>query len=168
LITILFTEELLYLIKYRKVDIMCKSDCAVDCFNNGYNCAQAVFSTYCEQLGLDKTNALKIAGSFGGGMGFIGETCGAVTGAIMLIGLKHGKVQQDDNKAKESTYHMVQEFTKRFKEENDFVKCTELIGYDLSTFEGLKAAREANMWNTICAKLVKDSAQIIEDLLDLK
>jgi C_GCAxxG_C_C family probable redox protein len=67
---------------------MCNPNCAVKCFNNGFNCAQAVLSTYSEQLGVDKTTALKIAGSFGGGMGHIGETCGAVTGAFMLIELK--------------------------------------------------------------------------------
>lgn len=100
---------------------MCKSDCAVDCFKNGYNCAQAVFSTYCDQLGLDKTNALRISGSFGGGMGHIDETCGAVTGAIMLIGLKHGKIQNDDNAAQEKTYTLVKEFAERFKEINGSV-----------------------------------------------
>lgn len=147
---------------------MSKSNCAVDCFKNGYNCAQAVFSTYCEQLGLGKTNALKIAGGFGGGMGHIGETCGAVTGAIMLIGLKHGKVHKDDNDAKETTYKLVQEYTKRFKAVNGSVNCTELLGYDISTSEGLIAAREANLWDTVCAKLVKDSAQIVEELLELK
>lgn len=147
---------------------MCKSGCAVACFHNGFNCAQAVFSTYCEQLGLDKTDALKVAGGFGGGMGHIGETCGAVTGAIMLIGLKHGKVQKDDNEARETTYNLVQEYTRQFKEANGSVECTELLGYDISTPEGLKAAREANVWNTVCAKLVKDSAIIIEELLELK
>lgn len=147
---------------------MCKPDCAVECFNNGYNCAQAVFSTYCEQLGLDKTDALKVAGGFGGGMGHIGETCGAVTGAIMLIGLKHGKVDKDDNEARETSYALVEEYSKRFKEVNGSVKCTDLLGYDLSTADGAKAAKEANIFKTVCAKLVKDSAQIIEELLELK
>jgi C_GCAxxG_C_C family probable redox protein len=147
---------------------MCKPDCAVECFNNGFNCAQAVFSTYCGQLGLDKTTALKVAGGFGGGMGYIGETCGAVTGAFMLIGLKHGKIHSDDNNAKERTYALIKEFTKQFKDINGSVKCTELLGYDMSTPEGLKAAREANLWSTVCAKLVRDSAQIVEGLLDLK
>lgn len=150
------------------VENMCKPDCAVECFNNGFNCAQAVFSTYCEQLGLDKTTALRIAGGFGGGMGHIGETCGAVTGAFMLVGLKHGKINKDDNDAREKTYALVKEFTRQFKDINGFVKCTELLGYDISTAEGLKAAREANLWDTVCAKLVRDSAQIAEGLLDLK
>lgn len=147
---------------------MCKPDSAVECFNNGFNCAQAVFSTYCEQLGLDKTTSLKVAGGFGGGMGYIGETCGAVTGAIMLIGLKHGKIHSDDNDAKEKTYALIKEFTKQFKDINGSVKCTELLGYDMSTAEGLKAAREASLWSTVCAKLVRDSSQIVEGLLDLK
>jgi C_GCAxxG_C_C family probable redox protein len=147
---------------------MCKSDCAVDCFSNGYNCAQAVFSTYCEQLGLDQIDALKIAGGFGGGMGHIGETCGAVTGAIMLIGLKHGKVEKEDNEARETSYRLVQEYSNRFKEINGSVKCSELLGYDLSSSEELKAAREANLFKTVCPKLVKDSAQIVEELLELK
>lgn len=146
---------------------MCKSDCAVACFQNGYNCSQAVFSTYCEQLGLDRTDALKVAGGFGGGMGHIGETCGAVTGAIMLIGLKHGKVNKDDSAARETTYNLVQEYEKRFKALNGSVECTELLGYDLSTSEGFIAARDSNVWNTVCAKLVKDSAAIIEELLEL-
>jgi C_GCAxxG_C_C family probable redox protein len=146
----------------------CKPDCAVECFNSGFNCAQAVFSTYCDKLGLDKTTAMRIAGGFGGGMGHIGETCGAVTGALMLIGLKHGKVHKDDNDAKEKTYALIKEFTKQFKDIHGSVRCTELLGYDISTEEGLKAAREANVWGTVCAKFVKDSSQIVEKLLDLK
>jgi C_GCAxxG_C_C family probable redox protein len=147
---------------------MCNPNCAVKCFNNGFNCAQAVLSTYSEQFGVDKTTALKIAGSFGGGMGHIGETCGAVTGAFMLIGLKYGKVQKDDNAARERTYSLVKEFANQFKAIHGSVKCTELLGYDLSTTDGLRAASEANLWNTVCAKLVKDSAQIIEELIELK
>jgi len=146
---------------------MSKANCAVDCFTNGFNCAQAVLSTYCEQLGLDKTTALKIAGSFGGGMGYIDETCGAVTGAIMLIGLKHGKVQKNDNEAKETTYRLIQEFTRRFKALNGSVKCTDLIGYNLSKADELQAAKEANIWYKVCTKFVKDSAEIVEELLDI-
>ncbi|WP_242975830.1 C-GCAxxG-C-C family protein [Desulfosporosinus sp. FKB] len=69
-----------------------RSDIAVDCFLSGFNCAQAVFSTYSNDLGLTMEMAKKIACGFGAGMGYIGETCGAVTGALMLIGLKYGKV----------------------------------------------------------------------------
>ena len=94
---------------------MKKSEASIQCFLSGFNCAQAVFSTYSDGLGLETEMAKRIAGGFGAGMGYIGETCGAVTGALMLIGLKYGKVDVEDNGAKDKTYTLVQEFTRRFK-----------------------------------------------------
>lgn len=143
---------------------MSKVDCAAECFINGFNCAQAVFSTYCGQFGLDEISAKKIACGFGGGMSYIGETCGAVTGAIMLIGLKHGKSSKDDNEAKESTYRLVQEFAEKFKAINGSVKCAGLLAYDLSKPEELAAAREAKIFGSVCVKLVKDAARILEEM----
>ena len=146
---------------------MKKTNSVVHCFNSGYNCSQAVFSTYCSELGLDKEMGLRIAGSFGAGMGFIGETCGAVTGAFMLIGLKHGKVNSEDNAAKEKTYSLVQEFTKRFIVLNNSVKCKELLAYDISIPEEMSIVKEKQLFSTICPKFVKDSSEIIEELLEL-
>lgn len=144
-----------------------KSECSVQCFNNGFNCAQAVFSTHCKQLGLDSETTLKIAGGFGGGMGHIGETCGAVTGAFMLIGLKYGKVKTDDNAAKEKTYTLVQEFAERFKAINGSVRCKDLLGCDISTALGMQTAKDAQLFTTICPKMVRDSSEIVEELLNL-
>lgn len=146
---------------------MKKTDSAVQCFTSGFNCSQAVFSTYCSELGLDEEMALRIARGFGAGMGFIGETCGAVTGAFMLIGLKYGKVYAEDNDAKEKTYSLVQEFTRRFKAINNSVKCKELLAYDISIPEEMNIVLEKQLFSTICPKLVKDSSEIIEDLLEL-
>ncbi|HEY8908727.1 MAG TPA: C-GCAxxG-C-C family protein [Desulfosporosinus sp.] len=145
---------------------MKKSDVAVECLTSGYNCAQAVFSTYCSELGLEPEVALRIAGGFGGGMG-IGETCGAVTGAFMLIGLKHGNVNVDDKVNKRKTNSLVQEFTTRFKVINDSVKCKDLLAYDISIPEEMVIVREKKLFSTICPKLIKDSAEIIEELLEL-
>lgn len=147
---------------------MNKVECSEQCFLSGFNCAQAVFSTYSGELGLDPVLALRIAGSFGGGMGLIGETCGAVTGAIMLIGLKYGKVRVDDTAAKEKTYALVQEYKRQFVELNGSVRCKELLGYDISIPEEMITAGEKNLFKTLCPKLVKDSAEIVEKLLDLK
>ncbi len=147
---------------------MNKVECSEQCFLSGFNCAQAVFSTYSGELGLDPELALKIAGSFGGGMGLIGETCGAVTGAIMLIGLKYGKVRVDDTAAKEKTYALVQEYKRQFVELNGSVRCKELLGYDIRIPEEMITAGEKNLFKTLCPKLVKDSAEIVEKLLDLK
>lgn len=144
-----------------------KSECSKQCFLSGFNCAQAVFSTYCSELGMEQEMALRVAGGFGGGMGHIGETCGAVTGAIMLIGLKNGKVKAEDNPARERTYALVQEFARRFVELNGSVKCRELLGCDISIPRELANAREGRLFQTICPKLVKDSSEIVEKLLVL-
>ncbi len=146
---------------------MTKSEQAKEIFNGGYSCSQAVFSTFCEELGLKKENALKIAGAFGGGMGHIGETCGAVTGAFLVIGLKHGKIRADDNEAKAKTYELVQQFAKKFKEKHGSLHCNELVGFDLSTEEGLEKARNENKFKTVCPFLVEDAAAIIDELLSI-
>lgn len=138
---------------------------AVECFNHGYSCSQAIFSTYCEQLGIDEKSALKISCGFGGGMGRLGETCGAVTGAIMLIGLKYGKVLQEDKESKEKTYELVQKFAKTFKERNEFIDCRDLLGVDL--INGDKDIVKERV-NSTCSRMVKDAAEIIEELLELK
>jgi len=69
---------------------------AVSCFKDGFSCSQAVLSAYGEQFGMNREMALKVSGAFGGGMGHLGETCGAVTGAFMLVGLKYGKTRVED------------------------------------------------------------------------
>lgn len=145
-----------------------QSESAVNFFNEGFNCAQAVFTSHCEDFGLDKKTALKISGAFGGGMGHIGEACGAVTGAFMLIGLKHGKNEAHDNEAKEKTYALVKEFNRRFVAEFGSVKCKELLPFDISNNDELKKAVEAGVFRTICPKLVKRSVEIVEEVLSLE
>jgi len=144
---------------------MSKVNRAIAAFNEGYSCSQAILSTYGEQLGLEREVALKVAGAFGGGMGRMGKTCGAVTGALMVIGLKHGLVELRDQKAKETTYALVREFMKRFIAHNGSVECKVLLGCDLSTSEGVRAAKDKNVFTTICPKLVQKAAEILEDLV---
>lgn len=147
---------------------MSKVENAVQCFSNGFNCSQAVFSTYCDQLGLDRETALKIACPFGAGMGRMAETCGAVTGAYMLIGLQQGKYRSDDNAAKEKSYDLVTEFSEKFKAIHGSICCKDLLNSDLSTPEGLKYIKDNGLWDSLCPVFIKDSALIIEELLDLE
>ena len=135
---------------------------AVSCFGNGFNCSQAIFATYCEDFGLDKSTALKIACGLGAGMGRLQETCGAVSGAYLLIGLKHGRHSKDGASAKEKTYALVREFSELFKERNKTTSCRELLGVDLTTGDARVAAERVE---TICPKVVRDAAEIIEQLL---
>jgi len=138
---------------------------AVAVFNEGYSCSQAILSTYGAQLGLERELAFKIASAFGGGMGRMGKTCGAVTGALMVIGLKHGLVELEDKKAKETTYALVREFMRKFIARNGSVECKVLLGCDLSTSEGIRYAKDKNLFSIICPKLVQQAAEILDDLI---
>lgn len=144
---------------------MSKSSEAILCFNQGFNCSQAVLSTYCENLGLDKTTALKLSCAFGGGMGRIGETCGAVTGALMLIGLKYGKCNADDNESKDKTYQLVQKFANSFRAEFGSVRCKDILKFDISKQEEHDQARDSGVFKTVCPNLVKRAVEIVEDIL---
>jgi C_GCAxxG_C_C family probable redox protein len=128
------------------------------------NCAQVVLSVFSEELGLDKGNALKVALAFGGGMGRTGGMCGAVTGACMVLGLREYPEIQTPAARKEKVYSLVQEFSRRFIALHTSTNCSTLLGYDLSTPEGLAAARANKASSTICPKLVADAVTILEEM----
>jgi C_GCAxxG_C_C family probable redox protein len=141
------------------------TESAVSCFKQGFSCSQAILSTFGEQFGLNRETALKLAAGFGGGMGRMARTCGAVTGAFMILGLKYGATSSEDKQAKELTYEKVREFAARFKERNGTLECRELLGCDISTLEGLQTFKEKGLLSTHCPKFVRDAAEILEGML---
>ena len=140
---------------------------AVSYFKEGFSCSQAVLAAYCEQFGLSNQLAVRIAGAFGGGMGRMAETCGAVTGAIMVIGLKFGCTTPGDIKTKENAYAVVREFIHRFKGRNFSTLCRDLLECDISTPHGLKRAQEEKLIPRCCPTFVKDATEILDQLLEL-
>lgn len=144
---------------------MSKAEESVLMFNRGLNCSQVVLSAFCEEVGLDEELAFKISCGFGGGMRQ-GEVCGAVTGALMVLGLKYGQSTIDDKDSKERTYVIVKEFCKRFKSINSSIICKELLGCDLSFDEARKYASENGLFDKVCPKLIKDSIEILEGILE--
>ena len=138
---------------------------AVDTMDEGFNCAQSVSSAWATELGLDREAALRVATPFGGGMGHRGDTCGAVTGAFMAIGLKHGRVSVDDEETRDLAYSLVNRFVEEFEARHGSVVCRELIGFDLSSPEGERLAEERWPDGMPCRGLVRDAAEILEDLL---
>ena len=136
-------------------------------FEKGFLCAPVVLSTYSEQLGLERTSALKIACGFGGGIGRMGRTCGAVTGAVMVIGLKHGQVNLADEESRETTYKLAKEFIDKFTALHGSIECRGLIGYDLSDSGELRLARASGVFQNKCPVFVYDAARILEDVLHL-
>jgi len=142
-----------------------RTDLAVSRFGEGFNCSQAVFSAFAADLGLERDAALRIAGPFGGGMGRTGETCGAATGALMVLGLRFGSTRADDKAAKERMYALAGEFLRQFQARCGSTLCRELLGCDISTPEGLQAAREQQLFKSVCPSLVAEAAEIAEQLL---
>jgi len=135
---------------------------ALEAFNNGFNCSQAVLSTYCGECGLDKETALKISCGMGVGMARLGSTCGAVTGAYMVIGLKYGSCLPGDAETKEKTFALIQEFDRQFAAKHGTTNCRELLGVDMRHGDKAIASQQVN---SVCPVLVEDAAEILEAIL---
>ena len=144
---------------------MNKVESAVFSFNNGFNCCQSVLLAYCQEFGLDRQVASRLSTGFGGGMGRMAGVCGAVTGAFMVLGLKYGKMRAEDNEPKQKTYKLVRKFAEKFKARNDSIICKDILGYDISTPQGLRTAREEALFSKLCPKFVQDAAEILEEML---
>jgi C_GCAxxG_C_C family probable redox protein len=144
-----------------------KAEQAVKCFNDGraFNCCQSVLSAYCEEYGLDRETALKIGTAFGSGMARRGDLCGALTGAMMVIGLKYGRTRIDDVATREKAYELVNEMIRRFKARNGSIMCRDLLGYDPSTPAEQLTNDQKKQHVLVCPKLIRDAAEIIEDIL---
>mgnify|MGYP000859805958 CR=1 FL=1 len=135
---------------------------AVSMFSEGFTCSQAVFAAFSEMLGLEKEMALKIGNGFGGGVARRQSICGAVSGAIMAIGLKYGKTVPNDRDSHEKTYSMVDNFCEEFSKRNGSINCNEILGCKMAV------AKEKGLFSTVCQKCVKDASEIVEDILNEK
>lgn len=120
----------------------------------GYNCAQAIACTYCDLFGMDEENAFRATEGFGGGMGAMEGTCGAVSGAVFLAGLKEssGNLLSPDSKGR--TYRLSKAITRNFKEQNGSLVCKELKGLvaDKAVFR-------------TCPGCIEDAAKLVEGIL---
>ena len=141
-----------------------KSDESAKTFNDGFNCAQSVFVPFAGEHGLDVGTAGLIASAFGAGMGRMQETCGAVIGALMAIGLKYGYARSDDQEHRDIVLRKTRELTRRFREEFGTIKCRDLLGCDLNTPEGQALHKERDQRGTVCMKCVRFAASVTEGL----
>jgi C_GCAxxG_C_C family probable redox protein len=144
---------------------MTKVERAAALFAEGFSCSQAVFTAFSDDLGMDRDTSLRISQPFGGGMAHLGEACGAVTGAFMAIGLKYGRTRAGDIEARDRTYALMRQFTDKFKALHCSIQCRCLLGLDIGTEEGMRLAREKDLFKTLCPNYVKRAAEIVEDLL---
>ena len=140
-----------------------KQDAASAVFSSGFNCAQSVFSVFCEKYGIDKEAAFKLSGGLGGGFRS-GEVCGAVSGAVLVVGLKYGQYIAEDKEAKLICNAKTEEFLNEFRKRNNSIICRDILGVDTSTEDGRKQAMDRNLFRTICDDMVRSAVLILEDL----
>jgi C_GCAxxG_C_C family probable redox protein len=143
-----------------------KSEIAVEKFLEGYNCAQSVFYSFCDDLRFDKNTALKLACGFGAGMGLQGQICGAVSGGIMVLGTRYGRGEYEERKAMELTYKKTGELLHQFAVRHGTIMCRELIdGCDLTTLAGQKQFMEKDLLHRSCQPCVQSVVEILENLM---
>ncbi|UCF13962.1 MAG: C_GCAxxG_C_C family protein [Phycisphaerales bacterium] len=142
---------------------MSKVQDAVSAFESGFNCSRAIVRTYGPDYGLSVLDAIRVSCGFGGGMRR-GDVCGAVTGALMVLGLRFGAQDGSDTSAKAGVYSKLAEFYCQFESRCDSVACRDLLGCDISTPEGMEQATSNNLFKTVCPKMVQAAAEILEDM----
>ncbi len=145
---------------------MNRSEKALAHFSEGFSCSQSVLIAFAEDFGLERELALRVAGAFGGGMGRSAQTCGAATGALIALGLKHGKIQAEDNATREKCYALAAEFLQKFKAQNNGLSCPELLGFDIGTPEGRVQAQQTQRSATLCPHLVRSAVVLMEQVLE--
>ena len=136
-------------------------------FAQKYNCSQSTFTPFARHFGMDLDLAFKIAAPFGGGFGHMGEACGAVSGALMALGLAKGNAVVDREK-KYACYHLAAEFQNRFKVEHGSVLCPKLLGLDIGDPEQLQQARDRNLFAEVCPNYIETAVRLMADILELE
>ncbi len=135
---------------------------AVDLLMEGYMCSESIVMAFANEFGLEPEMAARISSGFAGGMAQ-GKTCGAVTGAIMVIGLKYGARYIGDQYSKDMCFQITQEFSHRFIDRRKSLECGEIL-----LMNNINPKNPAEMKNLrdkkLCDAIVKDSAEILEDL----
>jgi C_GCAxxG_C_C family probable redox protein len=139
-----------------------RMDAASESHMKGFNCAQAVFSAFASEAGVTEEDALRVAAGFGGGMGRQQEVCGAVTGALMVIGCRLGSTTAD-LAAKERTYAQVREFSGEFRRLHGSLLCRDILNCDISTVEGRQQFEEGQLSTNICLGCIRDACRILEE-----
>lgn len=130
-------------------------------FNQGYNCCQAVVLAFHQELGMDKETALKLASSFGAGMGGLREVCGAVSGMFMVAGLKQGYTGAKDMDGKNAHYQLIQDLAEEFKQKHPSIICRELLGAQEAAQKTPQARTDAYYKKRPCGELVGCAAEIV-------
>ena len=141
-----------------------RADKAKELFLNGCNCSQAVFLAFCDKYGIDSDTALKLASSFGGGMGRSREVCGALSGALLVNGMETGSADVKDIEQKAANYKSAQELMATFKSDNGSIYCRELLGLTAKEESHVPEKRTNEYYKKRpCAEIVYSAALMLEE-----
>jgi C_GCAxxG_C_C family probable redox protein len=138
---------------------------AVELFKSGFHCSQAVLAAFSEEFGLPRETALKISCPFGGGLGGYGSTCGALTGAMMAIGLKYGTTKATDIEAKKLSREKARKLIETFESVHGSSICNELVGFDRSNLSGADLMAKLPYFYTTCPKFLETVVSFLEEEL---
>ena len=133
-------------------------------FMQGIDCSQVVTGAFAEKMGMTEEQARKVSSCFGGGM-MCGETCGAVPGALMVIGMVYGHSREGDQSQKEIMAAKTGEFKKLFGEKYSSCICRELLGHDISKPGEMEKVLEKGLMFDFCPRVVEDTIDILEKIL---
>jgi C_GCAxxG_C_C family probable redox protein len=138
---------------------------ALELFKSGFHCSQAVVAAFSEDYGLPRETALKIACPFGGGMGGFGRTCGALTGAMMVVGLKYGTTNPADLEAKKLSREKTRNLIETFEKAHETSICNELVGFDRSNLSGADLMEKLPFFHNTCPKFLETVVAYLEEEL---
>ena len=138
-----------------------RAEKAEQLFLQGYACSQAIMVAFADLTGMDTRQAKLVAAPFGGGMGRLRLTCGALTGAFMVLGLLYGNEQPKDTETKYSCYELVRELEKQFRQLHQSSQCGEILQQHTTAAEVDRRGHHQK----ICHILVRDTARLLAELI---
>jgi C_GCAxxG_C_C family probable redox protein len=148
-----------------EIDDLAKVDRAESLFREGFSCSQSVLMAFAPGLGMEERQAALVASAFGGGMARHGWTCGALTGALMALGLHGGHTSAQDNATKDALYARVQAMVARFEERHGSTACRQLTGANMLDPAERQAATDRGVFTTLCPQLVRTAATLVTEEL---
>ena len=138
---------------------------AIQSFQSGMNCAQSVVTAYADRLNFDPDLAAGLSCGFGGGMGRLQQTCGALTGAFMVLGIHNSRKYTDRAELKNVTYTQVRTINEKFRQKQGSTDCRSLLGCDLLTDDGMQYHKDTNQSKTICEKCIAASIELLDEIV---
>lgn len=133
-------------------------------FMQGIDCSQVVTGQFADRMKMEEADARKVSACFGGGM-MCGETCGAVTGALMVIGMIYGHSKEGDQEQKNVMSEKTAEFKRLFLEKYPSCMCRELLGHDISKPGEMDKVLEKGLLFEFCPEVVENTIEILEKIL---